>query len=79
MRLSEIDEKEIIDIRDGKKHGLLRDAEMLFDEGTGEIKSLLIPDPESLRGFGRSSDILKLPWQSILKIGDEIILFQSVF
>ena len=34
MRLSEMDEKEIIDMKDGKKHGFLRDAEMLFDEET---------------------------------------------
>lgn len=47
MRLSEIGNKEIIDIKDGSKHGQLWDAEMLFDENTGEIKALLVPD------FGR--------------------------
>lgn len=35
MRLSEIGDKEIIDIKDGSKHGQLWDAEMLFDENTG--------------------------------------------
>ncbi len=77
MRLSEIGDKEIIDIRDGSKHGQLWDAEMIFDENTGEIKSLLVPDFEGASRFRKSGDYLQLPWQSILKIGDEIIIFQS--
>ncbi|PWM64854.1 MAG: YlmC/YmxH family sporulation protein [Eubacteriales Family XIII. Incertae Sedis bacterium] len=79
MRLSEIGDKEIIDIKDGSKHGQLWDAEMLFDENTGEIKALLVPDFEGAPSrFRKNSDYIKLPWQNILKIGEEIIIFQSV-
>ena len=44
MLLSEIGDKEIVDISKGSLHGKLWDAEMLFDENTGVIKSLLVPD-----------------------------------
>ncbi len=44
MLLSEIGDKEIVDIVKGSMHGKLWDAEMLFDEQTGVIKSLLIPN-----------------------------------
>ena len=45
MLLSEIGDKEIVDIVNGSMHGKLWDAEMLFDEKTGAIKSLIVPDP----------------------------------
>ena len=41
MLLSEIGDKEIVDIVKGSMHGKLWDAEMLFDEKTGVIKSAL--------------------------------------
>ena len=62
MLLSEIGDKEIVDIVKGSMHGKLWDAEMLFDEQTGVIKSLLIP---------------KLPWNSIVVIGEDMIIFRS--
>lgn len=42
MLLSEIGDKEIVDITSGSMHGKLWDAEMIFDEETGTIKSLLV-------------------------------------
>ena len=35
MLLSEIGDKEIVDITSGSMHGKLWDAEMIFDEATG--------------------------------------------
>ena len=77
MRLSEIGDKEIVDITKGSKHGQLFDAEMLFDRKTGEIKALLVPDFEGNTRFKRNDDHIQLPWKSILKIGDELIIFAS--
>ena len=37
MLLSEIGDKEIVDISKGSMHGRLWDAEILFDEKTGKI------------------------------------------
>ena len=44
MLLSEIGDKEIVDISKGSMHGRLWDAEILFDEKTGKIHSLSVPD-----------------------------------
>ena len=44
MRLSEIGNKEIIDLSTGSRHGQLWDSELLFDPQTGEIKAILISD-----------------------------------
>lgn len=78
MRLSEIGDKDIIDIRTGTRHGQLWDAEMLFDENTGAIQSLLVPDFEGVSRFSRrNGEMLRLPWSSILKIGGDVIVFES--
>ena len=48
MLLSEIGDKEIIDLTKGSRHGSFWDAEMLFDEMTGRIKALLVPNLQYL-------------------------------
>lgn len=75
MLLSEIGDKEIVDIVKGSMHGKLWDAEMLFDEQTGVIKSLIIP---GMSGIGsKFREELQLPWNSIVVIGEDMIIFRS--
>lgn len=75
MLLSEIGDKEIVDLVRGSMHGKLWDAEMLFDEHTGAISSLVIPN---LEGFGgKLKDFVHLPWNSIVIIGRDMIIFRS--
>lgn len=75
MRLSEIDDKEIVDISNGSMHGKLWDAEILFDENTGTIYSLLVPDFQSSRTYIKED--LQLPWKSIIIVGEDMIIFRS--
>jgi len=75
MRLSEIGDKEIADLTKGRLYGKLWDAEMLFDERTGIIHSLLVPDFQGNDRHMRGD--LQLPWNSIIIVGEDIILFKS--
>lgn len=77
MRLSEVGDKEIIDLKNGSRHGQLWDAEMLFEKETGKIKSILVPNMQSKLSFRGSSEYLQLPWSSIVKIGNDIIIFEN--
>jgi len=77
MLLSEIGDKEIVDIASGSMHGKLWDAEMIFDEDTGAIKALIVPDFHGGMGSGRFKGELQLPWNSILVIGEDMIIFRS--
>ena len=76
MRLSEIGNKEIIDLSTGSRHGQLWDSELLFDPETGEIEAILISDFKASKQM-RLEEYRQLPWQSILKIGEDMIIFQS--
>lgn len=78
MRLSEIGYKEIVDLSRGTSHGQLCDAEMAFDRKTGKIKAVLAPSMQSTGLFRRGfDDMYELPWESIVIIGDDMIIFQS--
>ncbi len=77
MRLSEIGDKEIIDLKDGRRHGQLWDAEILFDEKTGCISALIVPDPDCNSFFHAHKEMIQLPWNCIIKIGEDIIILQS--
>ena len=78
MRLSEIGNKEIVDLSTGCSHGQMWDDEMIFDKKTGKIRSVLVPTFES-GGFFRKNlgDMCELPWSSIVIIGDDMIIFRS--
>lgn len=77
MLLSEIGDKEIIDLTKGSRHGAFWDAEMLFDESTGRIKALLVPNFQGKGRFSPLREDLQLPWDSIIKIGEDMIIFRS--
>lgn len=78
MRLSEIGNKEIVDVSTGISHGQLWDAEMIFDKKSGKIKAVLAPSSQGAgflkKGFG---DMYELPWSSIVIIGEDLIIFKS--
>lgn len=75
MLLSEIGDKEIVDISKGSMHGRLWDAEIIFDEKTGLIHSLIVPHFQG--GRNHFKEELQLPWNSIIIIGEDIIIFKS--
>lgn len=54
MLLSEVGNKEIVDMSTGTNHGQLWDAEMVFDRKTGKIKSVLVQNSQSTGLFKKA-------------------------
>lgn len=79
MRLSEIGEKEIVNLNDGERFGRLADAELLIDEKYGKIKALQVRDFRTSGKWFSSlgSNQIEIPWTLIKKIGTDIIIFES--
>ena len=71
LKLSEFIYREVINISDGEKLGFVSDME--FDGSTGTITSITIPD-KTKRLFASKKNGIKIPWDNIKKIGDDIIL-----
>lgn len=73
-RITDLRQKEVINIADGKRLGFVKDAE--FSLETGKIMSLILPGRWSiLRLFGRIEEMV-IPWRDVKKVGDDIILVE---
>lgn len=71
MRLSELQLKEIINIYNGKRIGVIVDV---IVETNGQIKKLVL---EEKRGRKFSKEEYEISWNQIVKIGDDIILIDT--
>ncbi|MCF6460015.1 YlmC/YmxH family sporulation protein [Clostridium sp. Cult3] len=72
VKLSEMREKEVINIRDGAKIGLIYDFEM--DLENGKVIAVVIPGPGKILGlFGKDNDLV-IHWKNIVRIGTDAIL-----
>jgi YlmC/YmxH family sporulation protein len=77
MRLSDLGDKEIVNLSNGSRHGQLADAELLFDEHHGVIKAILVPEYRGRFSIFGNRDYVQLPWSAIKKIGEDIIIFDT--
>lgn len=77
MRLLELGEKEIVNLNNGGRLGLIADSDFLIDENSGKIISLLVPERRfSFRILGIDSNGTEIPWEAIRKIGYDMIIIE---
>lgn len=74
MRLSTIGGKEIVNLYDGSRLGLISESDLLINKKTGRIHSLLIPESRGLFGLFSGNYLTEIPWESIKKIGNDMII-----
>ncbi len=74
-KTSELREREVVNVLDGKRLGLASDLEI--EAETGRIKAIIVPGPgKFLWLFGKSEDFI-IPWERIKKIGVDVILVDT--
>ena len=71
MYLSELQQKDIISLNDGRKIGRIIDVEIKED---GTINKLLIETSHNIRNIFKKEDEIKISFQDITKIGSDVIL-----
>lgn len=76
MRLKELIGKEIVNIADGFRLGVIGDSDLIVDDKTGKIEAILIPDKNAFWSSWFDSKSLSIPWTSVKKIGKEIIVVE---
>ena len=74
MNLNQFQGKEVINLANGEKLGLITEVELTFEEETGALNSLLIPMEEGIFDFIGEEKFLEIPWGAIIKIGAEVIV-----
>lgn len=76
MRYKEISGKEIVNITEGSRLGILGQTDLEIDKETGQIMAFIISD---YKWFGLKKDDgdVKIPWQAIKKIGKDMIMIEG--
>lgn len=76
MLLSELAGKEMIDVSTGTRNGVLGGADLWIDEESGRIDAILL-SPSGF-SFGKKREETVIPWSSILRVGQDMIILDSV-
>jgi len=76
MKFSELSGKEIVNLNDGCRLGILAESDLLIDKKTGKIKALLVPDMRSHFSFFSDKDFIEIPWECVKKIGNDMIIIE---
>ena len=74
MRLNELVGKEMVNIFDGMRMGTVGESDMLVNQETGDIVSIILPNRGNAFTFWADRQKLVIPWQAVMKIGREVIL-----
>lgn len=75
MKLSELGGKEIVNLNNGGRLGIINDSDLRIDKDTGKIISLLVPDKNQFRLFSSKNEI-EIMWQDIKKIGEDMMIVE---
>lgn len=75
MRLSELGGKEIIGLDTGERMGVISDSDLVINPESGSIESIILPGG-SFFGLGKKKEDIVIPWNSIVKIGPDMIIIQ---
>ena len=73
MRLSELQSKDVVDIKDGKRIGNIVDAVV---DGNGILISLIV---QKSKFIFYMKDEFDIKWKQIKKIGEDVILVDMAY
>jgi len=72
MRLAHLAGKEIINLHDGTRMGVITQPDAVIDGREGKVRVILAA--EGLRLFRYGPRCLGIPWEAVKKIGREVIV-----
>lgn len=74
MKTSDLRQREVINITDGKRLGFVTDLDIDLEKGI--IKSMIIPGQNRVFSlFSKAGDYV-IPWEQIKTIGSDVILVE---
>jgi YlmC/YmxH family sporulation protein len=76
MRISELVGKEIVNVLDGSRLGVVGEPDLFIDIETGEINSIILPDRGNMITFWVDKQQVVIPWDAVKKIGSEVIIVE---
>lgn len=75
MRISELQQKDVVSVADGKKLGPISDIDI--NVKTGMIESIIIQGNGNWKGWFSKGGEISIPWKDLVKIGNDVILVRG--
>ncbi|MBP3349001.1 MAG: YlmC/YmxH family sporulation protein [Clostridia bacterium] len=76
MKASELKQKEVINIKTGKRLGTIMDYDI--DLRSGRITGVALPSSTKFSILSKPENDVFVPWEQIKKIGDDVILIETM-
>lgn len=73
VRLSELGHKEIINLVNGHRMGLMGESELGVDEATGRILEIWVP---ARRGLFAAQTARQIEWDRVRRVGPEVVIVE---
>lgn len=77
MRLSDLQNKDVINVVDGKKVGNIIDVSL--ENSSGKMESLIVEKSKFFVSLFTNKDEIEIRWEQIEKIGEDVILVKMIF
>ncbi len=76
VKISDLRAREVVNVVDGRRLGLIKDIEVDMEEG--RITAIILPGDGGGRflGFFAKDEEIVVPWEKIKKIGMDVILVE---
>lgn len=75
MTLHDLSEKDVIQIKTGENLGRIDDV--IFDEGTARLQSVVLRGRSHLFGLMGYDEDLIIPWEALKNIGADVIMVDA--
>ncbi|GAA0434974.1 MAG: YlmC/YmxH family sporulation protein [Bacillota bacterium] len=76
MRYKDISGKEIVNVNEGSRLGILGQTDLEINETTGQIESFIIPNYKWF-GLKKEGEETKIRWSAIKKVGEDMIIIDT--
>lgn len=76
MRLSALCGKEVINLSDGARLGIIGECDLTFEEESGRVASILLPSKGGIFSLFGEGKPINVPWRTLKRIGDEVMIVE---
>lgn len=76
MVLNDLGGKELVNLNNGERLGIIADCDIIIDMKTGKLLTLLVPEQKFQFNIFGQSGYKEIPWDSIRKIGNDMVIVE---
>jgi YlmC/YmxH family sporulation protein len=76
VRLGELVGKEIVNLCNGARLGVIGESDLIIDGQSGLVQSIILPRRVNLLNLWVDRQQLIIPWEAVRKIGSEVVVVE---